>query len=168
MIGFLIGTVCTVALVGLLRHGFVARRHAFAGCGPACGPGVGYGPPWRARGRRRGGLLRALFEELDTTPGQEKAIGRATSELGETLRSIRRAKGAGDLAAALRADAFDESAAARFSVDAEEAFGAAKTAALDALRKVHEALDARQRARLADWIERRGALFGGPPGAGWV
>jgi hypothetical protein len=107
-----------------------------------------------------------MFEHLETTPGQEKVILQAAEELQAAFQKLRPAsKGIGDLAAALRAESFDEGSAAKFGVEAEETFNSAKSAVLDALRKVHEALDARQRGILADFLERRAQGFG-PFGGG--
>jgi Spy/CpxP family protein refolding chaperone len=172
MFGFLFGTVCLIALVKLVRgrwgHGY--GRLGYGGChggsqgwgrhggDPGWGPGWGSGSGGRTGGR--GFFLRSLFERLETTPGQERVIAGAIDDLRTAAKNVRDpAKGLNDLASALRAESFDESAAAKFSVEAEEAFGTLRTAALDALRKVHEALDDRQRKMLADWIERR--RFGG-------
>jgi hypothetical protein len=103
-----------------------------------------------------------MFERLETTPGQEKVIMQAAEELQAAFQKLRPAsKGLEDLSAALRAESFDEASAAKFSVEAEETFGSVKTAVLDALRKVHEVLDARQRGLLADFLERSGFGRGG-------
>ncbi len=111
--------------------------------------------------------MRGLFERLETTPGQEKVIMQAAEELQAAFQKLRPAsKGLEDLAAALRAESFDEGSAAKFSVEAEETFGSVKTAVLDTLRKVHEVLDARQRGILAEFLERRGGFFGGFGGGG--
>lgn len=182
MLGFLFGTVCLIALVKVVR-GARWRRYGMMGMGyggHGCGggwrgdSGPGWGPPGFGRGAMggRGGMggrgffLRSLFERLETTPGQERVIVGAIDELRAAAKKVRDPqKGLGDLAAALRAESFDESAAARFSVEAEEAFGSLRNAALEALRKVHEALDDRQRKLVADWIERR-SMFGGFGGFG--
>lgn len=183
MIGFLIGTVCLIGLVKVLRAGRWGR-HGYGGYGGhGCGGrGFGHGHGWHGRGRfggggwrgfGRGAFLRGVFEELETTPGQEKVIMQAVEELQTAFQKLRPAsKGLTDLAAALRAESFDEGSAAKFSVEAEETFGSVKTAVLDALRKVHEVLDARQRAILADFLERRGmnGFGGGGPfrSSAWV
>jgi hypothetical protein len=95
MFGFIIGTLCLIALIRTLYF----RRHRnlmFAYGGPfsngfGYGPGYGYGPGFGRghwRGRRWGGygggfgFGRALFAQLDTTPGQEKAIAEAVAALG--------------------------------------------------------------------------------------
>jgi hypothetical protein len=162
MIGFLIGTVCLIGLVKVFRLG----RHGYGGgCGGGHGYGHRHGRGWRGFGR--GAFLRGLFERLETTPGQEKVIMQAAEELQAAFQKLRPAsKGLEDLAAALRAESFDEGSAAKFSVEAEETFGSVRTAVLDALRKVHEVLDARQRGILAEMLERRGGFFGGGFGGG--
>lgn len=175
MIGFLIGTVCLIGLVKVLRWGRW-HRHGYGygyghGHGHGCGGHGRHG--WHGRGRGfgggwgRGAFLRGMFERLETTPGQEKVILQAAEDLQAAFQKLRpAAKGMEDLAAALRAESFDEGSAAKFSVEAEEMFGSVRTAVLDALRKVHEVLDARQRGMLADFLERRfqGRGFGGGGG----
>lgn len=169
MIGFLIGTVCLIGLVKVLRAGRWHRHGYGGGCGHHGGYGGGWGGHhggWRGgrggfRGYGRQAFLRGLFERLETTPGQEKVILQAAEELQAAFQKLRPAsKGLGDLAAALRAESFDEGSAAKFGVEAEETFNSAKSAVLDALRKVHEVLDARQRGLLADFLERRANGFG--------
>lgn len=174
MIGFLIGTVCLVGLVKVMRHRFAYGHGGHGGCGHGYAGGWGgWGGGWgghrfHGRGGRGGSgrgrwFLRQMFERLETTPGQEKVIAAAVEELRESLKKLRPAsKGLEDLASALRAESFDEAAAAKFNVEAEEMFSSAKGAMVDALRKVHEVLDPRQRALLADMLERRATgIFGG-------
>lgn len=176
MIGFLIGTACLIGLAKVLR----CRRFAHGGGCGGCHGGRGWYVhgsmrPARGWGFGRGALVRHLFERLDTTPGQEKAIVAALEQLQTAMQKLRPAsKGFSDLASALRAESFDEGSAAKFNVEAEQMFNSAKSAVIDALRKVHEVLDARQRGILADLIEQRaGGLFGGfrpyrGCHAGWV
>ena len=74
------------------RYGYGGDGH---GCGPWTGHGGGYGGDYGGMGRRghrsSGGrwALRALFERLDTTPGQEKAILAALDELSENRKGLR-------------------------------------------------------------------------------
>lgn len=194
MLGFLIGTACIFGLVRLLRAGRCGGGRvmhgacAYGGGGYGvlddhggwrgrCGPGRWGGPRgWGYDGGAQGfgpeGFLRALFGQLRTSPGQERVIGEAVEELLAGLREARRKLGGlRDVASALRAESFDEGAAARAGIDAEEAFKAAREAVLAALRKIHEVLDPRQRAVLADLLEARGRgfPFGGPyRSEGWV
>jgi hypothetical protein len=192
MFGFLIGTVCLIGLIKVIRHGR-----------GGCGGGYGYGPPW-ARGRRGGGcgylrhggyddgpdpeggrwgrhergpgfwggggggwgsgrgfLLRALFERLDTTPGQEKVILAAVDEMreaGRTIRSEMRASRA-DFAKAARSEHFDEVLLGEMFAKHDSAIEALRKSAVGAMAKVHEALDEKQRARLADLIENGPSFF---------
>jgi uncharacterized membrane protein len=193
MLAFLIGTACLFGLVRWLHAGRCGGGRAMQGaCAYGggghgvfgdhggwrgrCGPGGCGGPRGCGYGGGRAdcapqGFLRTLFERLRTTPGQERVIGEAVEELLEGLREARRKLGGlRDVASALRAESFDEGAAARAGIDAEEAFKAAREAVLAALRKIHEALDPRQRAVLADLLEARGRgfPFGGPYRSDWV
>src|SRR5262245_7693449 len=141
MLGFLIGAVCLVGLIKTLRWG---RGRLGGGCyGGGCG---GYSRSHHGRwGGHHGGLggsrwwLRALFERLDTSPGQEKAIVSAIEELMGVKQEVREELGhtRKDAARAVRGDVLDEAAL-------REAFGRQDTllakvreAAVEALRKIH-------------------------------
>lgn len=176
MIGFLIGTACLIGLIKTVRYG----RCGGGGCGRGgyerggCGRGgweghEGHGGGWGGHHHHGGGwgghgghggpgrfMLRALFERLDTTPGQEKVIAAAFEsmqakgrELRETLQASR-----GDLARSLRGEHFDENAMGEAMARHNAALEALHKSGLDAVAKVHEALDARQRSILADMLER--------------
>src|SRR5437773_11173254 len=112
MFGFLIGTACLIGLIKVLRGGCGYGRYgACGGYGPgarnsfgSCGYGGGYGGPWQGRGRwggwggfrghdehgyggfGEGFFLRALLEQLDATPGQEKVIVNAVHEIRDEAR----------------------------------------------------------------------------------
>jgi hypothetical protein len=191
MLGFLIGTVCLVGLVKTLRWGRgggcgygrgFGRR--WGGHGP-CGGGFGgrFGDEDQFGGGRGydegyggggwGGpsmLLRMLFRELSTTPGQEKAIVAAYEEMREATKDARAEAKASraDLAKAMRGPAIDEVLFGEMFSRHDTAMEKLRRASIGAVSKVHDALDERQRARLADLIEsgpgafRRG--FGGPFG----
>ena len=186
MLGFLVGTVCLIALVKVARrgrswgYGPPWMAHGGGGCAHGdhdCGPWGG--SPWggRSRGRRRGGwmrgglgrnfFLRAAFERLDTSPGQEKAIRAALEELRVVARSVRAdvASTRADIARAMRGDLLDEDALVDVSTRVTAAGEAMRAAAVGALVKVHAALDERQREALADLIES-GPGFGGRAGSG--
>lgn len=177
MLGFVIGTLCLIGLVKTLRWGRRHRAfgygyggcgssgfHGFAGHGPFGGdhhqgdwggPGGGFSP---------GAMLRGLFQRLDTTPGQEKVILSAVEELrdaGKKLRGEGRASRA-DVAKAMRSPGFDEvlfgEMFARHDTSVEEL----RKAAVGAMAKIHDALDEKQRARLADLIESGPTFFRRP------
>lgn len=168
------GIVGVVAVV----KGLIFRRrfghHVFAG-GP-CGGGGGYGSfgggasggPLRwARFRKWGGhgggiggsfWLRALYERLDTTPGQEREIRAAIEELRERARDAKTGlpETRQNIGKAIAGDTFDESAfeavSARFDATAEKM----KDALSAALKRIHAVLDPKQRERLADIVGRGG------------
>jgi Spy/CpxP family protein refolding chaperone len=160
MFGFILGTLCLIALVSTLarrRYGpyRFAHAHGYGGSWHGYGHGYGSGPGWSERGpRRRGGFRRIFFERFDTTPGQEKAIAKAFDDARERVRDSR-----SDLETARRALAD--------AVRGDVVDGARLDAALDQqkilverlgreltqlLLNVHEVLDSKQRQKLADLI----------------
>lgn len=163
MCGFIFGTLCLIALIKLARHGGChgghcggGWRHRRWGYGGGCHGGPEhYGPgPFGFGGHRW--MLRALFERLDTTPGQEKVIVAAVEESREAMRdawkTVRESRA--DLARSLRAETFDEEAVRAARARHEEAMQKAHEVFAASLRKVHEALDSKQRGILADIIEQ--------------
>jgi hypothetical protein len=147
MIGIFFGILCLIAFVSVWRGRFSR------GCrGGYWGPDRFGRRPHYLRGRYFG--LYRLFEELDTSPGQEKAIRSAVDELRQSLRALRpRLKETQhSVATALSNDAFD-------TLALEQAFEAplsdvatSRGAWVAALGKIHEALDADQRRRLARFV----------------
>jgi Spy/CpxP family protein refolding chaperone len=190
MLGFIIGTVCLVALVKMARHG-ACGGYALAG---GCHGGGCHGGGWHGRHRWHGHhrfdhdhghgdhqgrydgpgpwmftrfALRKIFERLDTTPGQEKVILQVADELqtalreaGGTLRSSR-----DDLAKSIRGESLDESSLGSAFAHQDEAVSALRKSVTHALGKLHEALTPRQREILADLIAegpRGWGRFAGP------
>lgn len=177
MLGFVIGTVCLVGLIKVLRghrygHGW---RGGSCGChGPdACGGPGGSGRhrhgPWDAPGPMGfddfpGGpgrdeppvMLRGLFGRLRTTPGQERVILEALRELRTAARRAadEKAKSARQVAEALRSDDFRTENMGEAFVHLESGAEALRDATFAALAKIHAALDERQRKDLADAIAR--------------
>lgn len=147
MLGFILGTLCLIALIVTLRRG--PRWHH--------GHGFGHGR-W---GHHYGGYygsrrnwLRGLFLRLDTTPGQEKAIVAALEGVRERGRELRGELGSARkrVAQALGGEVLDrEALAAAFSerTGAVDSLREELTRALDA---VHAALDPKQRTTLAELI----------------
>ncbi len=86
-LGFLIGTICLIALIRVLtrRRWYGGYHHwGYAHAGPY---GWGYGGPrWHGRGR---GFLFSILARLEATPTQEKAILGAFDELKDTARELR-------------------------------------------------------------------------------
>jgi Spy/CpxP family protein refolding chaperone len=172
MIGFLIGTACLIGLIRVARHG--------GGC-PRYGYGGGYGRGWdddREGGHRhgfgrRGGFgprifLRAAFERLDTTPGQEKAIVQAVDELRETFGKARGEFKASrsDFASVFRSASLDEASLADLFTKHDTTISATRREAVESLRKIHDALNEEQRAKVADFLENGPGMRGGPWGRG--
>lgn len=113
------------------------------------------------RGRRRW-ILGRLFERLDATPAQERALVAELDTLEERLRAAR-----GNLVAlrpalgdALRAEHLDATATAGLEASLDAVVADARAALFDSLRKIHALLDGKQRALAAE------LLGGGWRGAG--
>lgn len=141
MFGILFGTLCLVGLVAVVRRGRHHRYHHH-----------GYG--WR-RGWGPRGALNALLARLDTGPGQEKVILGAVEDFverarasGRDVRSTRR-----ELAEALRGEQLDEARIEQVFGRHDAAIAELRTAGVDAVRKVHGALDERQRKILSDIVD---------------
>lgn len=105
---------------------------------------------------RRKALLWEAFRRLDTTPGQEKALRAIVDSLRDRRRAIRDDLNAArvDVARALRGDQWDEGALGEAVARVEAATAQIRTSMIDALAKTHEILDAKQREKLADLIEK--------------
>jgi Heavy-metal resistance len=145
MFGIFFGILCLVAFIGVWRGRF--RRGCYGGHGHRYG-GRSFG-----RGAYFG--LYRLFEELDTSPGQEKAIRSALDEFRDSLASFRpRLKETRHhVATALASEAFD-AAAIEQALDGPIAdVSRSRGALVTTIGKVHEALDAEQRRRLARFID---------------
>jgi hypothetical protein len=177
--GILIGAVVAFGLVKLAHCAF-RRHYAYGGrCGYGgyghgghCGrggwgrgdddgPGPYAGGPGGGFGKRY--FLRWLFERLDTSPGQEKVILEAVDEI---KGAVGKAKGEwktsfADVAKAIRGEEFDHSAVSDAWVRHDGLFEEARVAISNALQRVHDALDEKQRTILADLIENGPARFGG-------
>jgi Spy/CpxP family protein refolding chaperone len=167
MFGFIIGTASLIGLIAVLRrgrrrywgyghHGHSCGRHGWHGHHEGRGP----------RGGFRGGPLYWLFDHLETTPGQEKAIREAVEQLRDTARGTKkelRASGE-DVARALRSETFDEALVGDMFARQDDSVRELQKAFAGALAKIHDALDEKQRGRLAELLEsgRGFAGFGGP------
>jgi uncharacterized membrane protein len=189
MLGFVVGSVCLIALFKMRhmrrmyaygyghRHGCehgsyedAEGGHPFRGNpfggnpfrGHRQGRGFGFGP--FAGGGRRAMLYR-LFQALEATPGQEKVIVAAIDEVQAAARESRGElkQSRVDLAQALRADSFDAVIMGNAFARHDEHIERMRKAVVGALAKVHDALDEKQRARLAEWLDAAGGTgpFGG-------
>lgn len=138
MFGFVIGTICLVLLIGLLR-----RRHRYGG------HRRGFGP--RA-------FLWRLLRRIDATPAQERVFRDEAAGLWETARGLRgELKASGrDLAVALRDETLDRQKLESVYRKQDEILAALRARLSDSVGRVHSTLDARQRNELADLLERGG------------
>ena len=147
MFGFIIGTLCLIGLVRVVARGRRGRYGGYYGHGYH----RGFGPR---------GALNAVLARLDTAPGQEKVIAAAVDDFvgqarqsGREVRETRKA-----VAEALRAERLDEGRLNEVFGRHDAALDQIRRAGVDATRKIHEALDERQRKILGDLVE--GGFYG--------
>jgi hypothetical protein len=105
-------------------------------------------------------MWRAL-RRLDTSPGQEKVIRNAWEEFRLVMKDARqRAQSARpELAQLIRGPVTADELNAWLNARVME-LNQVTPAATEAFAKVHEVLDDRQRAMLADWVERSRGFHG--------
>jgi hypothetical protein len=171
-------------------HGHWARCGAgWGGPGGGCGPrgwmredgpwamhdpGMEPGPGWgggdggwmRHNPFRSGFVARALSDRLDATPAQEKVIRDATDEFRESAAKL---KGEGkrtraEVAAAFRKGHFDEVLLGELYARHDRSLEDLRKAFVGMGARIHDALDDRQRARLADLIEAGPGFWSRQPG----
>jgi hypothetical protein len=150
MFGFVVGFICLWALVRLLRRerGWYRRS--------SCGGSWHRSSRWRGPEDRRWQFLHRLFEELDTTPGQEKEIRAAIDEVLQAGENVKDgfSDTRGDLGRAFRNDELDAELLGTILSKQDAAIDDMREAMAGALGRIHAALDPEQRARLARWLER--------------
>ena len=180
MLGIIIGTVCLIGLVKMLRHDRGGYGYDRGGCGRG-----GWGGGGRFRGhhdhdggyghdeggsRRRGWggwgggpgfFLRAIIEQLDATPEQEKVIVAAFREVRDeaTKNRAEMRKSREDLAKAMRSPGFDEVLLGELFARHDTAIEGMRRAFTGALARVHVVLDEKQRNDLAEIIENGPGFF---------
>jgi Spy/CpxP family protein refolding chaperone len=166
MLGFIIGTVCLIGLIKVLRRGrgwYGGWGHGgYGGCGHrGYGGPAGYGYGGGFGGGPRRWFLRSLFERLETTPGQEKAILAAIDELRENRRVVHEEakQTRADLARAVANGLIDDSTLEETFARHDRLLAQLRVSFVEALKKATEALDERQRKQVGDMLE--GGRFGG-------
>jgi Spy/CpxP family protein refolding chaperone len=142
MFGWIIGTVGIVALIATIK------RHRYRHYGY---PGFHYGPRRGFRGR---GIMRGLFWQLETTPGQENAIVAALDEAFARLRSLKGDVSATrrELGALIGSDTLDRAALEALIARQRTQLDAASAELVRTLERVHEVLDDSQRRELGALI----------------
>lgn len=177
MHGFLVGLLAALTLLIAFRAGRrVAFRRAFGhhgfGRGHGCGHGggVAFGYHGGCHGRRGGGfgeaderprggvprgVMRMVFQRLQTTPGQERELFAAIDELQAALRPLKEelAASKSDIAAALRS--VDGKLSGTFGRH-DEKLAEGRAAFEKALARIHAALEPAQREQLADLLGKLG------------
>jgi hypothetical protein len=152
----MMGTVCLVALFATLRHHY---GYAF-GCDYGGGHG-GFGRglrggrgPWGARRGRQRFMLRRIFEQLDTTPGQEKVIVKHVEGIVDHMATGRRELSdvRRQVAQALSGEVLDEAVLSAALERVEDLLAKSKLDLTQALTEIHASLDPQQRRDLADLL----------------
>jgi Spy/CpxP family protein refolding chaperone len=146
MIGVIVGTLGAIGLFSM------ARRRFRGGCYGHHGRYAGTG----RFGGRGGWPLRWLFERLETTPGQEKAIVAALSELRDNRAALHEEveHSRGDLARAVRGGLIDDTTLEESFARHDRLLARLRVSFVEATKKAAEALDEHQRELLADLLER--------------
>jgi uncharacterized membrane protein len=111
-------------------------------------------------------MMHALLSRIDASPAQERAIIGEVEKLQDRVRGARGGmhEARGDLAAALRGPVLDDAALGAVLGRVDAATGEARSAVLDALRGIHGLLDDKQRAQVADLLDRSGGGWWGGSG----
>jgi uncharacterized membrane protein len=159
MFGFVFGTLCLAGFVGVLRHRGWHRRHwARYGYGPGYYGGYGHGCGGGRLshfGPGAGAMFYRAFAELDTSPGQEKAIRSALGDLRDSLFELRSdLRGVrGDVARSIAAEQFDQPELEAALERHAASIGRIRPVFAGVLARIHEVLDPDQRRRLARMVE---------------
>ena len=174
MLGFVVGSLCLIGLFKLRRMRRMGWAYGYGGHHHGCARDEGFGPGPFAGDERSGGFgfgrragLHGLFRALDATPAQEKVILAAVEEVRAAAREARGEwkQSRVDLAGAFRAESFDAEVMGNAFARHDEHLERLRKAVTGALAQIHDALDAQQRARLAEWLDAGGmrgfAGFGG-------
>ncbi len=180
MLGLIIGTVVAIGIVKAFRH-----HRGWGRCGGHYGRGS---HPWHAHdggggyegyddrphGWQGGGgprwFLRALFERLETTPGQEKAILAALDELRTNRRVVRdeARQTRDDIARVVSGGLVDDGALEETFHRHDRLAAQLRVSFIEALRKVTETLDEGQRKKVARFLEGGFSRWGYPYRGIWV
>lgn len=160
---------CLAIALGIL--GFAAMRRAHRRCHGCYGYGwdspFGHDYPshgsrgWHGRHARGRMMLHALLSRIDASPAQERAIIAEVEKLQDKVRAAKAGlhDTRGDLAAALRGPVLDDAALGAVLGRVDGATGEVRSAVIEALRGIHGVLDDKQRAQVADLVDRGGGSW---------
>jgi Spy/CpxP family protein refolding chaperone len=169
MFGFIIGTVCLIGLIKVLRRGRGRHGHGWGYEPYGGGYRHGYG---HVGGGGSRWFLRGLFHRLETTPGQEKAIVAVIEELRENRRVIREEleQTRGDVARVVAGGLVEDNSLEDTFARQDRLLAQLRVSFVEAMKKITEVLDERQRKQIADMLA--GGFFrrwgGGGPYRGGV
>ena len=172
MFGFIFGTICLITLARLVHHTRRMRRWAWMNAGAYGSSNYafhdhdrdsafgGWGSSWQYPRNpspvhvNAPQWMHAVFYDIGATPVQQQALvdtftqaQRRVREVLPKLRSTRQ-----DIANAIRGQSLDESALGSAIAHQDEVVSTTRSIMMDALARIHETLDARQRQVLADRI----------------
>jgi uncharacterized membrane protein len=160
MFGFVFGVLCLIGFVSVLRrrgwrrygYGYGWHGHGWHGHGWHGHGRAGHG---RVGWRGGGWMMYRAFEALDTSPGQEKAIRGALTELRGALTELKPEVYAtrAQLAQSLAVESFDAPGVEATVERQLDSLGRVGPVLSRALGQIHEALDPDQRRRLARFLE---------------
>jgi Spy/CpxP family protein refolding chaperone len=140
MLGFIIGTICLVAFIGVYKRGYYHRRVSH----------------WW------------FLRKLDTSPAQERVIRNAFGSVRQLIRNFANDSHGSrrELAELLRASDFDRQGVSDWFAGREAELKQLRETTVEALGEVYEVLDDQQRETLARLVERGrlgSACSGRPP-----
>jgi hypothetical protein len=152
MFGFLVGTVCLVGLLGVVRAGRVRGRHR-----GSCGHGGHHGKH-RTRSARRRGFSRAFAEifkrRLDVDEEQEDIVDHAFKDLFSAAGALKEAlaNSREDIASAFAGDSVDDASLDVVFAHQDEEVKDGRRKVVSALKQIHAVLTPEQREEASAWL----------------
>jgi hypothetical protein len=143
------------------HHHHHGHHHGFEDDDFGPSVGGGFGPRF---------ILRGVMDRLETTPSQERVILAAADEFRQAASRLRDEgrRSRADVASAFRKPSFDEVMMGELFARHDTSIEELRKAFVGFSAKVHDALDERQRARLADMIESGPRFFRHGPFGGFA
>jgi hypothetical protein len=163
MFGFFFGALCLAGMVFVLRRpyafGYGGGWHGHRGYGRYGWRG---GEPWGESGRgstmpgRARMRLRWVYQRLGTSPAQETVFADAAESVANAAQGFRGEweQSRGELGRAMRGESFESEVLRSAFARHDERLHALRELLVTEAMRVHEVLDGRQRAALADLLER--------------